>query len=455
MSGKLHRFSAPTYNEALLKATIALGGNIRVVQKKEIRCGGFFGFFQRRELELIVTSENRRSNVPEEQSPNPGEPEAPTVKAKFLSPSSLKTRKIVDHQVTPPDSENIRKILSLIDKNRAGKKIAQVQADGKVNEPSPERSSPVTLSGENVCQSDLAALETDVSEIRRNLDLMQNSLSPGKAFADQDPETDALPQSVKDLKSSLLSHRVDRKRVIKICRAISDSLARRGDFTWNLRDLLKEELQSILPIRHFDLHHQQCQIFSLIGPTGSGKTSTIAKLAAKWKLNHENLKVGMITLDTFRLGAVEQIMAISELIQIPLEIAYNKSDLDEKIRKFRQEDYNLIFIDNAGRCPNNSKETAEMFEILSDPEISNYLVFCANYKEKDMDNIFRRFSPARLKGTIITKTDETRKYGFLINLSEHFRGSPLYCLTDGQDIPHKIVFPSYNDIAGLFFADKR
>lgn len=403
-----------------------------MIGRREVKKGGFFGFFRRREIEITVTPE---------KPVEPTKPESSRVK-------SEKEKPVIVCQA-PPDLENIKKILKLVDKGR------------KNSEPKPEiKEKPDALLKEPHSKSEaLEGIGDQVSSIKKKLDDLQNSV-----LAPENPESrfglDTLPLEVRQLGEKLTLHRVKPEKVQKICANIAETLKKRGNsFSWSLSELFKEELQNLVSIKNFELYQGQCQVISLIGPTGTGKTSTIAKMAAKWKLSHENLKIVFITLDTYRIGATEQLLKHGEILGIPVEVIdcdlpEREKMTKEKVRKYCQDGYNLIFIDTPGRSPNDPHEITSMCEELAIPELSNFLVLTAGSKEADQENILKKFSRANPKGCIITKLDETKKFGFLINLSEAFRTIPIYCLTNGQEIHKDLVFPSHNNLTGLFLSEK-
>jgi len=183
------------------------------------------------------------------------------------------------------------------------------------------------------------------------------------------------------------------------------------------------------------------RIMVLIGPTGVGKTTTIAKLAAIYGIENSGnrpLSVRMITIDAFRIGAKEQINNYGDIMEIPVSYIDNHRDLRREIDLYREET-DLILVDTIGRSPRDSVKLGEMKELLdacgSKAEI--HLVMSASIKTSDMEHILQQFEPFNYQAVLLTKLDETRHVGNVISaLAE--RGKPISYITDGQSVPKDI-----------------
>ena len=183
------------------------------------------------------------------------------------------------------------------------------------------------------------------------------------------------------------------------------------------------------------------RVLALIGPTGVGKTTTIAKLAAIYGIEnsgHGALSVRMITIDAFRIGAKEQINNYGDIMEIPVSYIDNHRDLRREIDLYREET-DLILVDTIGRSPRDSVKLGEMKELLdacgSRAEI--HLVLSASIKTSDMEHILQQFEPFNYQAVLLTKLDETRHVGNVISaLAE--RGKPISYITDGQSVPKDI-----------------
>ena len=178
------------------------------------------------------------------------------------------------------------------------------------------------------------------------------------------------------------------------------------------------------------------KIAALIGATGVGKTTTLAKIAARFVLE-DGLSVALITADTYRISAVEQLKTYSDIIGLPLEIVYSSKELFAAIRKHH--DKQLVLIDTAGRSQHNEDQMQELRDLLSvDSRIERHLVLSATTKQADAEEIVERFSICNPDCLIFTKTDETRSLGLILNILGKYR-SPLSYFTTGQSVPDDIV----------------
>jgi flagellar biosynthesis protein FlhF len=188
------------------------------------------------------------------------------------------------------------------------------------------------------------------------------------------------------------------------------------------------------------------QVWAFVGPTGVGKTTTLAKVAAHYSLRLAK-KVTLVTIDTFRIGAVEQLKTYARILRLPLEIASGREDLREILN--RNEGRDLILIDTAGRNPYHAGQLEELKDFLAvDPRVENHLVLSATTKDSDLAQIAQRFSLLSIQSYIFTKIDETEEYVSLFNqLWRHKR--PLSYLTNGQRVPEDMEPATKGKIASL------
>ena len=183
------------------------------------------------------------------------------------------------------------------------------------------------------------------------------------------------------------------------------------------------------------------RILALIGPTGVGKTTTIAKLAAAYGINslgYSILDIQMITIDAYKIGAKEQLKNYGNIMEIPVEIVDNYEDLNREIT-LHKDHKDLILIDTIGRSPRDSKSLGEMNEILEacTPKAEIHLALSASTKASDMEHILQQFEPFEYQAVILTKFDETRHIGNIIS-SLSGKNKPISYITHGQKVPGDI-----------------
>lgn len=174
------------------------------------------------------------------------------------------------------------------------------------------------------------------------------------------------------------------------------------------------------------------QVVIFVGPTGVGKTTTLAKIAADFTLNRQK-KVGLITADTYRIAAVEQLKTYSEILNIPVLVVYSPNEVQDAIREFSDKD--LILIDTAGRSHRNKAHFDELKALVNSAEADEaYLVVSANTSRYAMEEIVEYYSFMKNYKLLFTKLDETPVPGAIIN-ARYLTGKPLSYTTSGQSVP--------------------
>jgi len=188
---------------------------------------------------------------------------------------------------------------------------------------------------------------------------------------------------------------------------------------------------------------------ALVGPTGVGKTTTIAKLAANIKLR-QNRRVGLITLDTYRIAAVEQLRTYAQIINVPLQVVMDPSELPEAIERMRDRD--AILIDTAGRSPNDTERLWRLKQFLKAAAPDEvHLVLSTTADPKNIENAMERFSPLGVDRLILTKLDEAVSFGMVLSVVRRMNVA-LSFVTTGQDVPDDIEVTEGSRIAGLILA---
>ncbi len=191
------------------------------------------------------------------------------------------------------------------------------------------------------------------------------------------------------------------------------------------------------------------QVF--VGPTGVGKTTTLAKLAARYAL-YQGEKVGIITIDHYRIGALEQLRTYSDITGLPLEVVMTPKDLRRAIEKFNW--CQRILIDTAGRSTLNTPHIQELAGYLQNlPPAEIFLVNSATTKMRDLKIITENFRCMNYNRLIFTKLDETSSYGLLLN-SIYYTGLPLIYLTMGQSVPDDICLADVDKMAALILGEE-
>ncbi|MBW6508758.1 MAG: flagellar biosynthesis protein FlhF [Desulfuromonadales bacterium] len=181
---------------------------------------------------------------------------------------------------------------------------------------------------------------------------------------------------------------------------------------------------------------QPQQKVSLIGATGVGKTTTIAKLAAQ-AMTQSGARVALVTIDTYRIAAVEQLKVYGEIMGVPVDVVFSPEQLQETFRRHRDKD--LILIDTAGRSPKDEVRIDELNDFLgAHSGVENCLVLAAPTADDLQHKSFEAFSKLPISRLIFTKLDEADQCGSLINLPLK-TNLPIGCLTNGQKVPEDLL----------------
>ena len=191
---------------------------------------------------------------------------------------------------------------------------------------------------------------------------------------------------------------------------------------------------------------QSQKIVSLIGPTGVGKTTTAAKICSEQILQYKR-KVALITVDTMRIAAVEQLRAYAKVINVPLSIVSDKVELDRAISSYA--DYDVIVIDTGGCSQRDETQMFELRDIFDERgRLHNILVLSATTKDSDTNEITRKFGSMPLDSIVFTKLDESSSYGSIFNHAIRFK-KPVSYLTTGQNVPEDIELATKERLVDL------
>ncbi len=180
------------------------------------------------------------------------------------------------------------------------------------------------------------------------------------------------------------------------------------------------------------------KLLFFVGPTGVGKTTTIAKVASKLKLEDKR-KIAMLTTDTYRIAAAEQLRTYSDILDTPFQVIYTPEELIDAANEWSEYDY--ILVDTAGHSPNNSKQQEDLLQFVKavpeEQEKDIYLVVSATTKYADLINIVNQYGDVGKYKLIFTKLDETTAWGNILNL-RMYTNAEIAFMTNGQNVPDDI-----------------
>ncbi len=378
----MKRYVAPTMPEAMQRIKIELGLDAVILLTRQFRQGGIFGLFGKKMVEVTAAVE--------------------------------------DAPPSRPVSQPI---------------------------PSPERvavgiGTGAGESGERALDDRLNSLQAEMQEAKALMRQMLDVVEPIQAV---DP---VLPPIAKRLWKTLVENEVDPDLAMELLNGVlappPESLVDASTESDDLELRLRTQILTLMQKAQITVPESSKRptIISLIGPTGVGKTTTIAKLAARSALM-ERLKVGLVTIDTYRIAAVEQLKTYGRILGLPVEVVFTPDELRDTLA--RMQDLDCVYIDTAGRSHHNVAQMTELFAFheAAAPDIT-YLVLSTTTKYRDLMEIIVSYEVLHPQGLIFTKLDETESYGSIFNVVTLLQKQLAY-ITRGQNVPDDIdsFDPSY------------
>ncbi|MEH7882755.1 flagellar biosynthesis protein FlhF [Bacillus sp. JJ1609] len=374
---KVKKYTASSMPEAMKQVRAELGSDAVILNSRVIQTGGFMGFFSKNNIEVIaaIDPDTEISMEPAKQEKSQREP---------LIKKSLKAN---EHQ------------------------------------PVLQQANPaVQISNGN-------------SELIREIALLKELLKSKSAQPD-------IPVSLPEPVSRQLQYFKTQELETELIDELSATLLERwylGGAAANTEEIRKWSAEAVtqkLADQSFGGISFQKKFVNVIGPTGVGKTTTLAKIAAECVLKHQK-KVAFITTDTYRIAAIEQLKTYAKILDVPIEVCYNIDDFQTATNRFKE--YDVVFIDTAGRNFRNQKYVSDLKNAIDfNNDMETFLVLALTSKQRDMEEIRNQFSLIHIDKFIFTKLDETSVYGAMLNMSQKFSTGIAY-LTNGQDVPDDLI----------------
>ncbi|WP_372868564.1 flagellar biosynthesis protein FlhF [Planomicrobium okeanokoites] len=312
----------------------------------------------------------------------------------------------------------------------------------------PEEAAAVQKASVPVPPSPIAAPEDSNPHLTGDL---INELKGIKQFMMQSMQEDHLPASLKPLNQRLSSQEVTKEIQSEILAKMMLTIGQQPDISAaQIHRMAKTEI-----VRLIGLHQQKPvlkdpEIICFIGPTGVGKTTTIAKIAADLLLR-EGKKVGLITSDTYRIAAVEQLKTYAGILNIPIQVVDSAEDLNRAMAELAACD--IILMDTAGRNYQQKQYIDDLEALLADKnKIQINLVLSLTAKYEDMKKIIDNFQTIRMDQLLLTKQDETSSSGAILNLIYHY-SIPVTYIANGQNVPDDILTATPELIANFVLGE--
>lgn len=439
-------YKAASMKEAMEQVKAELGADAVILHTKKYREGGILGIGAREVVEVTAALEDAPAekksggrkrvdivSAPGKESVPPVTPAQtsqalrqyrqaqPAAQAEDAGEGTLKAARQAAEEKRAAKQRFDALVESLAQQKNTNPHI--IKADAPQEQPAAPRQG----------GTDGSAMQTEDAEKIKSLEA---ELSQMKSLLAQVMAKDQ-PDGVRTLQMALKEQEVDAGILKELAGSAAAGETLLDSLTPEAHDVLEKFLSAHVKFSDgIRLNPHGVRIVALIGATGVGKTTTLAKIAARFVLE-QGIDAALITADTYRISAVEQLKTYSDIIGLPLEIVYSPQELQTALHKFRQKD--LVLIDTAGRSQHNEFQMKELVDFLAaNPHIERHLVMSATTKDRDAADILEKFSVCAPDRVIFTKTDETASVGMLLNLL-YGKELALSFLTNGQSVPDDIV----------------
>ena len=290
-------------------------------------------------------------------------------------------------------------------------------------------------------------IERELSTIKRLVSQLLSASPAGTAVG-------VLPQPLFDAHVRLIENDVDREIADLLVGTVRDELSASELLDPSIvRQTLLRRIESCIPVvnsawgeKNADQPNTGRRVVALVGATGVGKTTTIAKLAATFKLRHGR-RVGLVTADTYRIAAVDQLRTYAEIISLPLKVAMSPGEMQRAVDSLENAD--IILVDTAGRSPSDSARLGELGEFLDAAKpTETHLVLSATADQRVQLRTAEKFAAFNPDRVILTKLDESDRHGPILNVLTKL-GLPLSFVTTGQEVPDHIEQARADKLARL------
>ena len=281
------------------------------------------------------------------------------------------------------------------------------------------------------------AIEQKLSDLQKLLEKQVMTDQGKKEEKEEEKLTDKNKAYIRLIRSQMENNEVEETYIEQILEEIEGSLKKDTSLDNILSGVYQKIVLKIGRPRLIDLHAKKKKYVFFIGPTGVGKTTTIAKIASMLKLSGK-VKVALVTSDTYRIAAVEQLKTYANILGVPLKVVYSADEMTNTMEEL--EEYDLVLIDTAGRSHNNKEQKEDIHRLLETvPEEQRevFLVMSATTKYRDLVKISQSYSEITKYSLIFTKLDETDAIGNVFNI-RMLTGAPLSYMTWGQNVPDDI-----------------
>ncbi|MCK9256644.1 MAG: flagellar biosynthesis protein FlhF [Sulfurospirillaceae bacterium] len=336
-------------------------------------------------------------------------------------------------EIKREDSEDV--LLNISEAAKQISKIANVSTDKKLKE---SKELPLT---ESFSTKELGTIKQEINKLADKIKLIQEMFWDEKA-----PQRDnlAIPSEFAQIYKLAMQSGMSKEHLNTIMRLTLEHMpTRMKSSSETVKRYFQVLLRKMIPVRHEStLNKGQQKVMMFVGPTGVGKTTTLAKLAARYSyLAQQRYKVGIITLDTYRIGAVEQLFQYAKMMRLPVEDVVDINDFENAIKSLAYCD--IILVDTVGSSQYDKEKLLKLDTFLKDSsaQIDVNLVLSAGTKLEDLKEIYSNYSFLNIDTLIFTKLDETKVFGNIFSLIYETK-KPISYFSTGQEVPDDLRISS-------------
>lgn len=414
----IKKFLARTETEAIEMAKEELGSNAVVMNIKKVEPKGLAKLFVKGKVEVTAALDENTAADSGDSEPGPDR----------LGVSLELSKPGIVPDIVADENEDSKNVASIEEKLNSLQKMLEQQMQEKMEE---EKSRKIQEKPET-----------------------ENAAPEEEKKAGGDPETNRADACKELIRKALIQNEVDPSIADKLMDEIDRSLPRDASLDQILGVIYQKIILMTGQPYLIDKESKGApKYIFFLGSTGVGKTTTIAKIASKLKLEHKK-NVALVTADTYRIAAVEQLKTYANILSVPLHVVYSAGELEDMLEELSQ--YDICLVDTAGCSHKNKVQMDELRRLLEQVPISSrevYLVLNAATKYSDLKQIADVYSEITDYSLIFTKLDETSSEGIMLNMRMH-TDRPLSYVTWGQNVPDDIGVVDAQKIAKKLLGGK-
>ena len=440
----IKKFQGKTKEEALASARRELGENIVEMNVKAVKPKGLKGIFRGTKFEVTVAREDENEKYSAVAATEIQKDGVAVSLGQNASQAKIIPMKQHEKQeAVAEDAKAVGQAVADVLSSFPPQKLDMVKDDGskekgiseaKANEPTKEN-----LRGNGLEEK----LDNLQNLIEKQLSQQENKPQPEEVRTTESGKRKESTERVNFLKllyNKMMDNEINEKYAKDIIEEIDKNCKADVTLDFMLSEIYQRMILKLGKPYVMEENERKPKVIFFVGPTGVGKTTTIAKIASSFRVEHKK-KVALLTADTYRIAAAEQLRTYANILEVPFRVVYTAKEIAASIEDFREYDY--ILVDTTGHSPNNEAQCESMSDLISSVDNSAikevFLVLSASTKYGDLMKIADTYREIADYKLIFTKLDETATLGNIYNL-KLYTGATLSYVTCGQNVPDDIEY---------------